>query len=499
MATAPVNTIIAIGIGVIAIGRFLDKNLSPEWRARISHFLRTGELHSAAPHYRAQRPWRSAARTISLFFRDVLKARNPRRFCLNSTLISLFIIGSGFFYLYTSGTASERNAIVSMTSDWKLFCMTIFVPLCATLLIDIVAAYQSMFFLDMIQRCRALWQVLVLVYGNILLGIGLFSFTFPVVLVGLLTFEDYQTHTGILELQPIATVQTPQSMRIPAILALADHADAFLRNHADDIASWQVNTSVLEAEDGNSRVTYGLNFFTSRTLTIGEAVEFLISSFKALDPEVPIKVADQKEKKHVFTLPSYVITISVRNAFQAIPVTTFYRIAFSYASLLTPRALDVAQMRPVSLEATDLLSRMITEIGISDALSDRTDVLLGCDGNITRVLGVSKDTDIGLMISKCKKWAFVSRAALKAQAAMVASLVSSTIFITPFALSSLSITLLIYVVCFTILYTAMVRRILPKLFGLNVIEVEKVPLTLSTSVAFVFFVIPLAAIVWIIK
>ena len=92
-------TIIFAGSGLIGIARFLDSNLTDEWRDRIAKFLRTGNFQPPSKkRSRSPKPWQIATRLLSNFFSEVLRSKSPRRFLTVSVSVSVFIIAMAFSY-----------------------------------------------------------------------------------------------------------------------------------------------------------------------------------------------------------------------------------------------------------------------------------------------------------------------------------------------------------------------------------------------------------------
>src|SRR5258708_4986684 len=87
------TTAISFGTAIIAVAAFLDRNLTEEWRARVSKLVLTGTLAA-----NAQKPWQSVAETMSAFFRAVLQAKSAVRFIKTSVVLSLVIIFITFVY-----------------------------------------------------------------------------------------------------------------------------------------------------------------------------------------------------------------------------------------------------------------------------------------------------------------------------------------------------------------------------------------------------------------
>jgi hypothetical protein len=194
--------IFVFGLAIIAIAKFVDKHLTLEWRSRLSQFIQTGQFHLPTKNKRRQPPWKTSAQTLSRFFSDLLGSRQPRRFLLTSALISAAIIGGAFLYFFLVSDSSEREEIALLMMESKSFWLALVTPLLATLAIDVIAAYQTMLFVEMTGKCRAFWQVVVLAYGNVLVSVALFSIAFPIIVVGLILFDDLQLHKGAIYFQP---------------------------------------------------------------------------------------------------------------------------------------------------------------------------------------------------------------------------------------------------------------------------------------------------------
>jgi hypothetical protein len=136
---------------------------------------------------------------------------------------------------------------------------------------------------------------------------------------------------------------------------------------------------------------------------------------------------------------------------------------------------------------------LINDLQFANALKHRTDMFLYCDGAVERVSGTR--IDAYPKISQCEKWAAVPTAILRAHAASLTSQATSQIFVAPFALSSLSVTLFVYVTCFLLIYTAGIRALVPKLASRPIVTIESIPLTLAACAVFAFFFTPLTVIV----
>lgn len=489
------TVMLIVGIGIVGIARFLDRNLTPEWRTQASNFLRTGQVRPSQTRRANVKPWQLAARSLVRFLSTALQARNPRRFLLTSVTVSLFIIGSTFLYHYATDSTPSQTEIANLFSTKRAFWLFLVTPLVATLVIDLISAYQTILFLEMIAKARAFWQVLVLVYGNILISIALFSLLFPLVVVALLIIEDKRVSNGILLFQPTPTIQSDNKKQFAILSTLGRIAYSnYPKNKSQELTLWQIDTQALDKER-TVRATFSLSALTSPNFDTVKLLEFTSNALKRMNSDLYVKVLEEKSHPHFMSMAGYEIKLEVSDVFAEIPFSSLYRVAFSDINLFGPRSLQMAQGELVSAESEGMFRDLSSDVKFSDALIDKADFFLVCDEKIERVTGVGLDP--APAIQKCKTWGAVSVSSLRSQLTMLSLQSGSKIFIAPFALSSMSVTLILYLVCFLLLYAAAIHRIAQRLLSLNILQVENIPLTISAAIVLVFFVAPLAFLAYL--
>jgi len=484
------NIIFSLGLMIIGVAKFLDGHTDENWRKRLAAFLRTGKIGGESDRRsKAVKPWQFAAKTMSSFFRDILRSEDAWHFLSLSGAASIVIIIIAFFYFYMSGNSYDQDQILALFGSTKTVFFALIIHLLATLFIDFIAAYQTIFFVEMVGKCGAVWQVFVLIYGNVLLSLGLFSFAFPLVVVGSLLVENLQTYRGTISYRPISTAQSESRTEAALFYTFGGStSDGFSREDTGRTVVWQINTTTLN-ESQRATVVMSTVALSSAKFSATELMAFISDAIQKRGSELHMEITKQTQVPGFFyNLPGLDLNVRVRDAFHSLPITSLYRIAFVYTSLLGVRSLEIIRGRPVTMETSNAVPALADEV---NSLGEGSLVFL-CDGDISRI--PQTGSDLAGKLKKCSKWAAIRSSVFNAEAVMLTSEDTSRIFIAPFALSSLSMTFLVYTVCIVLLYTAAVRAVMPRLFGWNFLQVEKIPLTLAASVMFVFFIVPLATL-----
>ena len=339
----------------------------------------------------------------------------------------------------------------------------------------------------MIGKCRAIWQVFVLVYGNILLSIGLFSFAFPLVVVGLLLFENSRTYKGTIIFQPTSISQSESDLRTTILYTFGYLSDDVTSDDLKKIVLWRIDAVTLD-DAGKPSMSGSLYILGSKNLSVDQILLFLIDSVRKLQSN-SLTVVEEKHIPGFLALPSIQLTIQVRNAFRSIPWTSIYRIAFDYTSFLGTRSLEIARGNSLSIQTSAAVPDLALEVQFSDK-----NIAFFCDDKL--ILTVRSETGLA-KAGACTKWAATREGNLKVEAVTLTSADTSKILVAPFALSSLSMTILIYIVCFLLLYAAFVRAMMPRIFAWRFVQIERIPLTLVASVLLVTFFLPLALLTFV--
>jgi hypothetical protein len=188
-------------------------------------------------------------------------------------------------------------------------------------------------------------------------------------------------------------------------------------------------------------------------------------------------------------LPSAELKLEISHAFDYVPFSALYGLAFSEIDLFGTRTLEIASGNLLSVHAGGLANTLSLELTSTDPRTN-AGTFITCDTKAERL----REVDAGPALSACKKWAAVSVSSLFNEPARLAAETPSNILVAPFALSSLTTTFVIYFVCFILLYTALVRKALMQLVGSRVLAVEKIPLTISAGTVYLLFLIPLALV-----
>ena len=75
------NIIFSLGLMIIGVAKFLDGHTDENWRKRLAAFLRTGKIGGESDRRsKAVKPWQFAAKTMSSFFRDILRSEDAWHF-----------------------------------------------------------------------------------------------------------------------------------------------------------------------------------------------------------------------------------------------------------------------------------------------------------------------------------------------------------------------------------------------------------------------------------
>jgi hypothetical protein len=366
-------------------------------------------------------------------------------------------------------------------------------PLLATLAIDMIAAYQTVLFVEMIGKCRSFWHVVVLAYGNILVSVALFSLTFPIIVVGLILFEDWQLHKGTIYLQPKLTSQKIDDKRAGIFVTLGESAYDRLDDPAQlaNISYWEIDT-VSSDKDEVARSRHVLTVLASPKADSQEILSFVTDSFEKLgSSDFYLKIAEKRDYPSVFNLPSRTLVLEVRNALSSLSISNIYRTAFGFTNLLSVRSVSIVKGELVSVASSDIIFNLTAYLQRANRQANRTDVFIRCNDKIERVTGIGLDPYPKL--THCGKWIAISTAIIRAHAASLTGQATSKIFVAPFAWSSLSVTIFVYVMCFILLYAALVfRALLPKMASHAIVQIDRIPLSLAACVAYAFFLVPIA-------
>jgi hypothetical protein len=484
------SAIIAFGLASILVTKFLDSNLSEEWRAKLSRVLRTGKLSGEAEGDVAP-TWQSFAQTISKFSTELFQIGSPRSFIKTSVILSLVIILFSFSYLYFRGDDSSRTEILSLFATNRTLVLTFLFPLLATLLIDLMSAFQTIVFLEMIGRCRTVWQAAVLVYSNILVSVALFSLLFPLIIVLLLLVENQIVHTGVIRLQPVPTAQKDDTKKAigSAIFGFFPTDQKLLQN----MTLWAIETSAsADMKDQGLTPSYSLTVITSREFPVERVLPFVHDAFRAAAGG-QIKILSAEINPGKLLLPSSEIRLEVRRLFDGIPFSTFYRVAFNDVNLFGTKSLDLANGELLPVQASGLARSLSTEMMFDTSSVRGRDALLNCDEHLSR-LKAENEADVVSSLQKCSVWSAVAASSLKIDASLLAALTSSSVIVTPFALSSLTVTIVVYFLVLAFLYVYFVGKAVPLMFKLDIIKLENIPLTVSAVLVLLFLLMPAAAL-----
>ena len=240
---------------------------------------------------------------------------------------------------------------MAIFADTKSFWLALVIPLLATLVIDLIAAYQTIFFMDMIGKCEAGWQVVVLSYGNLLLSLGLFSLAFPVVVVGLLWFENLETYKGKIEFQLLSKAQSQEEKSGYILYDFGQAtADSFSSDEiAKNVTLWTINTEALD-DTGKPTLQMNMGALISGNMEPIQLLSFLDDALRKFESDTHMRVVEQKTVPNFLILPHSELSVEVRHAFSSIPFASLYRIAFIYTSLLGIRSLEIAKGHTVFVE-----------------------------------------------------------------------------------------------------------------------------------------------------
>jgi hypothetical protein len=272
---------LSLGTAIVAVAQFLDRNLSDEWRVRIATLLLTGQVGRLLHPDDGRKPWKSVARTVSSFLRAMLQGHSATHFIKISVLLSLLIILIAFIYYYLSGDEAAQLEIVELFESSRSFWLRVGLPLVGTLVIDVIAAFQTLLFVELIGKCRAIWQVIVLIYGNLLLSVGLFSVAFPMVIVCLLFVENAQTYAGKLILQPIPQSQTPAAVRHATLFTVGREGYNARETNSEvtaDTIAWSLNTQFV-GPDGEEISSHSMSALTNRSFEYSKLQPFIADAF----------------------------------------------------------------------------------------------------------------------------------------------------------------------------------------------------------------------------
>jgi hypothetical protein len=203
-----------------------------------------------------------------------------------------------------------------------------------------------------------------------------------------------------------------------------------------------------------------------------------------------VKVISEGTRPSLFS-PGWEVELEVRGVFRKLRLATLYGVAFQKTNLLGERSLEMMSSTAISVGARSLNASLSNELLFSDLRQDKSDRFLFCDDQNTHL----KDgTDIWSEAAKCKQWAAVSLALLQLEASQLTGKDTSKIFIAPFAWSSLSTTIAVWMVCLILIYAKVIRTLIPRVFTSGIIAADKIPLTIAAVAFFGFGIIPIALI-----
>jgi hypothetical protein len=340
-------------------------------------------------------------------------------------------------------------------------------------------------------RCRRAWQFIVLTYGNVLLSITVFSLIFPLAVVLLIRLDDLQPRAGKLKFVQSPLAQSEGFTQQLLIRALGRPGWKVHDAHKGALIAWHFDVGSFDP-DGKQRASHNIRIVTTRNFQYDHILDFITDAYKKLEFPRNLRIATSN-KYPSFLYPTLELDVSFSSLFAKVRFSEIYELAFTDVNLFNTRSLEMAQGRPVIVSGDGHINGLAMALALSDYGVGKFDSVLSCDGLISRIAGDYFAEDA--QFPKCNSWAVVATSALQVELALLSPQASSNIFVAPFAISSLAVTIAVYLISFAVLYAFLIQRVTSRILGLNVIVVEKIPITLSVVILFACFVFPVVALI----
>jgi hypothetical protein len=260
---------------------------------------------------------------------------------------------------------------------------------------------------------------------------------------------------------------------------------------------WEINSASADLNNvGTSK--HKLSILATANYGSEEILSFITVAFEKLGTDFHIKIVEKRDHPSMFAQPARTVVLEVRNALASLSLSEIYRTAFSATNLLNARSVRIVKGELVSVESSNLIFDLVGNLQFADVNKRRTDIVLLCNDKIERIERIGGiEFNPRSKLDQCEKWAAISSAILHAHAASLTGQTTAKLFVAPFALSSLSVTLLVYTLYFLIIYASGVGALLPKLASNAFVKIEEIPLTYAACIVFVFFIVPLTALVFV--